>query len=99
MRFQRTATVNSQGPDEHLPEAQTETQDFKLVKETTSGVLAPAPMGCGLTAANLSGCLVPTACIFTIEPSATPCPISAGSHIENYFELLVRTLMSALHPT
>ena len=45
VRFQQTATVNSQGLTSTFPEAQTETQDFKLVKEDNQWRISSCPDG------------------------------------------------------
>ena len=81
VRFQQTATVNSQGITSTFPEAQTETQDLRWSWKITNGALAPARMVCGWTALSLSVCLAHAACISMIVRSVMLCLISAGSRI------------------
>lgn len=95
VRFQQTATVNSQGLTSTFPEAQTETQDFKLVKEDNQWRISSCPDGLWLDGSEFERVFSPYRLYFYDRAFRYAVPdIRWFPHIENYFELLVRTLMS-----
>lgn len=95
VRFQQTATVNSQGLTSTFPEAQTETQDFKLVKEDGQWRISSCPDGLWLDGSEFERVFSPYRLYFYDRSFRYAVPdIRWFPHIENYFDLLVRTLMS-----
>ena len=95
VRFQQTATVNSQGLTSTFPEAQTETQDFKLVKEDNQWRISSCPDGLWLDGSEFERVFSPYRLYFYDRAFRYAVPdIRWFPHIENYFELLVRMLMS-----
>jgi len=94
VRFQQTATVNSQGITSTFPEAQTETQDFTMVMEDNQWRISSCPDGLWLDGAEFERVFSPCRLYFYDRAFRYAVPdIRWFPHTDRYFELLVRTLM------
>ena len=95
VRFQQTATVNSQGITSTFPEAQTETQDFTMVMEDNQWRISSCPDGLWLDGAEFERVFSPCRLYFYDRAFRYAVPdIRWFPHTDRYFELLVRTLMA-----
>lgn len=94
VRFQQTATVNSQGITSTFPEAQTETQDFTVVMEDNQWRINSCPDGLWLDGTEFERVFSPCRLYFYDRAFRYAVPdIRWFPHTDRYFELLVRTLM------
>lgn len=94
VRFQQTATVNSQGITSTFPEAQTETQDFTVVMEDNQWRISSCPDGLWLDGTEFERVFSPCRLYFYDRAFRYAVPdIRWFPHTDRYFELLVRTLM------
>lgn len=94
VRFQQTATVNSQGITSTFPEAQTETQDFTVIMEDNQWRINSCPDGLWLDSAEFERVFSPCRLYFYDRAFRYAVPdIRWFPHTDRYFELLVRTLM------
>ena len=94
VRFQQTATVNSQGITSTFPEAQTETQDFTVVMEDNQWRINSCPDGLWLDGAEFERVFSPCRLYFYDRAFRYAVPdIRWFPHTDRYFEMLVRTLM------
>ena len=94
VRFQQTATVNSQGITSTFPEAQTETQDFTMVMEDNQWRINSCPDGLWLDGTEFERVFSPCRLYFYDRAFRYAVPdIRWFPHTDRYFEMLVRTLM------
>ena len=94
VRFQQTATVNSQGITSTFPEAQTETQDFTVVMEDNQWRINSCPDGLWLDGTEFERVFSPCRLYFYDRAFRYAVPdIRWFPHTDRYFEMLVRTLM------
>ena len=94
VRFQQTATVNSQGITSTFQEAQTETQDVTMVMEDNQWRISSCPDGLWLDGAEFERVFSPCRLYFYDRAFRYAVPdIRWFPHTDRYFELLVRTLM------
>lgn len=95
VRFQQTATVNSQGITSTFPEAQTETNDFTVVMEDNQWRISSCPDGLWLDGTEFERVFSPCRLYFYDRAFRFAVPdIRWFPHTDRYFELLVRTLMA-----
>lgn len=95
VRFQQTATVNSQGITSTFPEAQTETNDFTVVMEDNQWRISSCPDGLWLDGTEFERVFSPCRLYFYDRAFRFAVPdIRWFPHTDHYFELLVRTLMA-----
>ncbi|WP_424827059.1 LpqB family beta-propeller domain-containing protein [Rothia mucilaginosa] len=95
VRFQQTATVNSQGITSTFPEAQTETHDFTMVMEDNQWRINSCPDGLWLDGTEFERVFSPCRLYFYDRAFRYAVPdIRWFPHTDRYFELLVRTLMA-----
>ena len=94
VRFQQTATVNSQGLTSTFPEAQTENQDFTVILEEGQWRINSCPDGLWLDGSEFERVFSPCRLYFYDRTFRYAVPdIRWFPHTDRYFELLVRTLM------
>lgn len=95
VRFQQTATVNSQGITSTFPEAQTETNDFTVVMEDNQWRISSCPDGLWLDGTEFERVFSPCRLYFYDRAFRYAVPdIRWFPHTDHYFKLLVRTLMA-----
>ena len=95
VRFQQTATVNSQGITSTFPEAQTETNEFTVVMEDNQWRISSCPDGLWLDGTEFERVFSPCRLYFYDRAFRFAVPdIRWFPHTDRYFELLVRTLMA-----
>lgn len=95
VRFQQTATVNSQGITSTFPEAQIETHNFTMVMEDNQWRISSCPDGLWLDGTEFERVFSPCRLYFYDRAFRYAVPdIRWFPHTDRYFELLVRTLMA-----